>query len=188
MKRWCLHLGAAAIIGAALLLVGCAKKPEVQPGELGATAPEGKMGEETIAKRAPIQEAPVTPGPGVRAEGGLGTATKEGPLKDVFFDFDKAILTDEAKKTLGDNIKWLQANPAARITVEGHCDERGTDEYNLGLGEHRAKVIRDYLVAGGIDAKRIATISYGEERPFALGHDESDWKWNRRGHFAGASR
>jgi len=188
MKRWCLHLGAAAIIGAALLLVGCAKKPGVQTGELGATAPEGKMGEETIAKRAPIQEAPVTPGPGVRAEGGLGTATKEGPLKDVFFDFDKAILTDQTKKTLGDNITWLKANPAARITVEGHCDERGTNEYNLGLGEHRAKAIRDYLVAGGIDAKRIATISYGEERPFALGHDESDWKWNRRGHFAGASR
>jgi len=188
MKRQCLHLMAAAIFGAALLLVGCAKKPGVQTGELGTTAPEGKMGEETIAKRAPIQEVPVTPGPGVRAEGALGTATKEGPLKDVFFDFDKAILIDEAKKTMGDNIKWLKVNPAARIAVEGHSDERGTNEYNLALGEHRAKAIRDYLVAGGIDAKRITTISYGEERPFTLGHDESAWKWNRRGHFVVAPR
>jgi peptidoglycan-associated lipoprotein len=114
--------------------------------------------------------------------------TKEGPLKDVFFDFDKATLTDEAKKTLGDNIKWLKANPAARTAVEGHSDERGTDEYNLALGEQRAKAIRDYLVAGGIDTKRITTISYGEERPFALGHDESAWRWNRRGHFVVAPR
>jgi peptidoglycan-associated lipoprotein len=164
-------------------LVGCAKKT----GELGTTASEGKMGEETITKRAPIQEVPVTPGPGVRAEGGLGKGT-EGPLKDVFFDFDKAILTDEAKKTLADNIKWLRANPAARTAVEGHSDERGTDEYNLALGEQRAKAIRDYLVAGGIDARRITTISYGEERPFAVGHDESAWRWNRRGHFVVAPR
>ncbi len=188
MKRRCLHLGALAILGAALLLVGCTKKPGVQTGERGMTASEGKMGEETIAKRAPIQEVPVTPGPGVRAEGDLGAATTEGPLKDVFFDFDKAILTDEAKKTLGDNMKWLKTNPAARIAVEGHSDERGTNEYNLALGEHRAKAIRDYLVAGGIDAKRITTISYGEERPFTLGHDESAWKWNRRGHFVVAPR
>ncbi|MCI0483645.1 MAG: peptidoglycan-associated lipoprotein Pal [candidate division NC10 bacterium] len=183
MKRHCLNLGGLAIIGVALLLVGCAKKSGVQNGELGAT--EGKMGEETITKPSLIQEAPVTPGAGVRTGGGPGT---EGPLKDVFFDFDKAILTDEAKKTLDADIKWLKANPATRIAVEGHSDERGTDEYNLGLGEHRAKAVRDYLVAGGIDAKRITTISYGEERPFVLGHDESAWKWNRRAHFVIAPR
>lgn len=183
MNRQCLNLMALAILGAALLLASCAKKPGVQNGELGAT--EGKMGEETIAKPSLIQEAPVTPRAGVRTEGGPGM---EGPLKDVFFDFDKAILTDEAKKTLDDDIKWLKANPAARTTVEGHSDERGTNEYNLGLGEHRAMAVRDYLVAGGIDAKRIATISYGEERPFTLGHDESAWKWNRRVHFVVAPR
>jgi len=187
MKRRCFHLRAVAILGASLLLVGCPRKPGVQTGELGATAPEGKMSEETIAKRAPIQEAPVTPGPGVR-EGGPGTATTEGPLKDVFFDFDKAILSNEAKKSLDDNTKWLKANPAVRIVVQGHCDERGTTEYNLALGEHRAKAVRDYLVAGGIDTKRISTISYGEERPFALGHDESAWKWNRRSHLSVAAR
>jgi peptidoglycan-associated lipoprotein len=109
--------------------------------------------------------------------------TGEGPLKDVFFDFDKAVIRDDGKQALNENIQWLKANPTARIMVEGHCDERGTNEYNLGLGDRRAKAVRDYLVAGGVDAKRFSTISYGEERPFVLGHDESAWKWNRRGHF-----
>jgi peptidoglycan-associated lipoprotein len=163
-------------------LVGCAKKTGVQNGELGAS--EGKMGEETITKPSLIQEAPVAPGFGVRT----GPGAQEGPLKDVFFDFDKATLTDEAKQALDYDIKWLKANPATRTAVEGHSDERGTDEYNLALAEQRAKAVRDYLVAGGIDAKRISTISYGEERPFVLGHDESAWKWNRRAHFVVAPR
>jgi peptidoglycan-associated lipoprotein len=82
----------------------------------------------------------------------------------------------------------MKTNGKAKITVEGHCDERGTAEYNLALGEHRAKAVRDYLVAAGIPANRIATISYGEERPFVTGHDEGAWKWNRRGHIvAGVS-
>lgn len=76
----------------------------------------------------------------------------------------------------------------AKITIEGHADERGTNEYNLGLGDRRAKATRDYLVAAGIDATRVVTISYGEERPFVLGHDESAWQWNRRAHFAIPSR
>jgi peptidoglycan-associated lipoprotein len=81
-------------------------------------------------------------------------------------------------------VTWLKSNARAKATIEGHCDERGTTEYNLGLGERRAKAVKDYLVAAGIGADRIATISYGKERPFVLGHDESSWKWNRRGHFA----
>ncbi|MGH7422702.1 MAG: peptidoglycan-associated lipoprotein Pal, partial [Candidatus Methylomirabilales bacterium] len=129
---------------------------------------------EQVTPAKPITEAPVQPG---------ARPTGEGPLKDVFFDFDKAVLRDDAKQALNEDIQWLKANPAARTMVEGHCDERGTNEYNLGLGDRRAKAVRDYLVAGGIDAKRISTISYGEERPFVLGHDEAAWKWNRRGHF-----
>jgi peptidoglycan-associated lipoprotein len=77
----------------------------------------------------------------------------------------------------------LKANPKAAFTIEGHCDERGTREYNLGLGQRRAKAAKDYLVSASIDAKRIKIISYGKERPFVSGHDESAWKWNRRAHF-----
>ncbi|MBW8058719.1 MAG: peptidoglycan-associated lipoprotein Pal, partial [candidate division NC10 bacterium] len=95
----------------------------------------------------------------------------------------KSVLREDAKQALDANVQWLKANSEARITVEGHCDERGTNEYNVALGQRRARAVRDYLVAGGIDAKRITTISYGEERPFVQGHDESAWKWNRRGHF-----
>jgi peptidoglycan-associated lipoprotein len=80
-------------------------------------------------------------------------------------------------------VAWLKANARAKITLEGHCDERGTAEYNLALGERRAKAVKDYLIAAGIPADRVSTISYGKERPFVLGHDESAWKWNRRGHF-----
>jgi peptidoglycan-associated lipoprotein len=108
---------------------------------------------------------------------------EESPLKDVFFDFRESALREDAKQTLKNNIQWLKANPRAQILIEGHADERGTNEYNLALGERRAKAIRDFLVAGNIHAKRVSIISYGEERPFVLGHDESAWKWNRLGHF-----
>jgi peptidoglycan-associated lipoprotein len=101
----------------------------------------------------------------------------------VFFDFDKSNIRDDQKAALNDDVAWLKANARAKITVEGHCDERGTSEYNLGLGERRAKAVKDYLIAAGLPADRVATISYGKERPFVLGHDESAWKWNRRGHF-----
>jgi len=80
-------------------------------------------------------------------------------------------------------VRWLKANGNARILVEGHCDERGTAEYNLGLSDRRAKTVRDYLITSGIAAGRIGTISYGKERPFAFGHDENAWKQNRRAHF-----
>jgi len=156
-------LGSVLLLGGALLLAGCPKKPEVATGAPRAEAP------------APVPEAKREPAP-------PAAPTKE-PLQDVFFDFDKAIIRDDGKQALNTDIQWLKANAAARITVEGHADERGTNEYNLALGDRRAKAVRDYLAAGGIDAKRISTISYGEERPFVQGHDESAWKWNRRGHF-----
>lgn len=160
MARWRGPLwGSALLLSGALLLAGCPKKPEVQTGGPGAAG-----------------------GPGVARPG----APAEAPPKagrDVFFDFDKSILRPDAKATLDKNIEWMQANSDIRVVVEGHCDERGTNEYNLALGERRANAVKDYLVAGGIASNRIETISYGEERPFVLGHDESAWKWNRRGHF-----
>ncbi len=104
------------------------------------------------------------------------------PLKDVFFDFDKSNIRDDQKAALSEDVAWLKANGRAKLTIEGHCEERGTVEYNPALGERRVKAGKDYLVAAGIPADRIATISYGKERPFVLGHDDAAWKWNRRDH------
>jgi peptidoglycan-associated lipoprotein len=114
-----------------------------------------------------------------------GTVKSEvlAALKTIYFDFDKYNLRDDAKRTLESNAKVLMANPRARILIEGHCDERGTTEYNLALGEKRASTARDYLIRLGVDASQISIISYGEERPVALGHDEESWATNRRGEF-----
>jgi len=127
--------------------------------------------------------APASPAPAAAAAAAQPAAPGPSPLKDVFFDYDKSLIRDDQKAALNDNVTWLKGNPGAKLLVEGHCDERGTAEYNLGLGERRAKAAKDYLIAAGIPADRVSTISYGKERPFVLGHDESAWKWNRRGHF-----
>jgi peptidoglycan-associated lipoprotein len=101
----------------------------------------------------------------------------------VFFAFDKSVLTPESRDTLANDAKLLKAASGVKIVIEGHCDERGTNEYNLGLGERRASSVKSYLVSLGISASRIKTISYGEEKPFGMGHDEAAWKQNRRAHF-----
>jgi peptidoglycan-associated lipoprotein len=99
----------------------------------------------------------------------------------VFFGYDKSDLNMDSQSTLDRQAAWLQKYPSVRISVEGHCDERGTREYNLALGERRASAVKDYLVARGIDGGRISTISYGKEKPVALGNDKSAWGQNRRG-------
>ncbi len=140
---------------------------------------EGRMPVEAVAP-------PATPRPETAAAGAAGRDIERGTgsaLEPVFFDYDRSVIRAEAKKGLDQNVKWLKDNPNAKVTIEGHCDERGTREYNLGLGQRRAKSARDYLVSAGIDPKRIKTISYGKERPFALGHDESAWRLNRRAQF-----
>ncbi|MFQ5892722.1 MAG: peptidoglycan-associated lipoprotein Pal [Nitrospinota bacterium] len=106
-----------------------------------------------------------------------------GNIHKVFFEFDKSRLTDEAKITLQENAEWLRAHPDIRVQIEGHADERGTIEYNLALGERRAMSTRNYLASLGIDPARLFTISYGEERPAVLGHDEDAWAQNRRAEF-----
>ena len=98
----------------------------------------------------------------------------------VFFDYDSSALSDEAKSTLSAQAAYLSANPAVTITVEGHCDERGTREYNLALGERRATAARDYLDSQGINAARIKTISYGKERPSFIGSNPYAYSKNRR--------
>jgi peptidoglycan-associated lipoprotein len=101
-------------------------------------------------------------------------------LKAVFFDFNKADLRPGDRQNLDEAIRWLKANSEARISLDGYADDRGTPPYNLNLSERRAIVVRDYLVAGGIDAKRISTTGSGETRAFAPGNDEAAWQLNRR--------
>ncbi len=98
----------------------------------------------------------------------------------VFFDFDKFNLKPDARKVLEKQAAWLKANPAVRITIEGHADERGTREYNLALGERRANSAKDYLISLGTNPGRVKTISYGKERPVAMGSNEAAWAQNRR--------
>jgi peptidoglycan-associated lipoprotein len=104
-------------------------------------------------------------------------------LRDVFFDFDRYEVRSSDKGTLDENAKWLKSNQSALLLIEGHADERGTNEYNLALGERRAKATRDYLVSVGIEAGRITVISYGEERPTCTDKAEACWTKNRRAHF-----
>ncbi len=104
-------------------------------------------------------------------------------LEIIYFDFDKYNLTFAARQTIGRNADWMNAFPDAIIQIEGHCDERGTEEYNIALGDRRAGAVKDYLVSLGVDASRLHTISYGEERPADPGHDEDAWASNRRAEF-----
>jgi peptidoglycan-associated lipoprotein len=104
-------------------------------------------------------------------------------LKDVFYEFDKYNIQDEYKDILIHNAEEIMARDGISIVIEGHCDERGTNEYNLALGEKRAKAARDFLVAYGVDPDKLSIISYGEEKPFALGSNEEAWAKNRRAHF-----
>jgi peptidoglycan-associated lipoprotein len=103
--------------------------------------------------------------------------------EDVYFEFDSIRLAPQAQEILTKKAKWLRANPAAKITIEGHCDNRGTNEYNLALGEGRAQSAREFLVDLGIAASRLNTISYGEERPMDHAQAEESWAKNRRAHF-----
>ena len=99
----------------------------------------------------------------------------------VFFELDSSLLNSEAMRTLQAQAGYLKTNPVRYLTIEGHADERGTREYNLALGDRRANAVRDYLIAQGIPAERIRTLSYGKERPQVAGHDEAAWSQNRRG-------
>jgi peptidoglycan-associated lipoprotein len=113
---------------------------------------------------------------------------KEGLFKDVLFDFDKYNVQGQYKPDLKSIASWMMKHTNARLSVEGHCDERGTNEYNLALGDRRAKAVKDYLVSLGVPSSRIETLSYGEEKPFCTEHTEECWTKNRRAHFVVLSR
>jgi peptidoglycan-associated lipoprotein len=113
----------------------------------------------------------------------VAEANKRGYLKDAFFDYNKSDLRDDARSALSANAEWLKAHTNWQFLIEGHCDDRGTTEYNLALGDKRANAARDYLVSLGIDSARIRTVSYGKERPFCTEETEDCWQQNRRAHF-----
>lgn len=141
------------------------------------------------------QSAPTTTDTGTTGGGSTtaGTVQPSGPVPGskedfvvnvgdrVFFGFDRYDLTPEATATLDRQAAWLKQYPGVTVTIEGHADERGTREYNLALGDRRAAAVKNYLVALGVDAGRVQTISYGKERPAVLGSNESAWAQNRRG-------
>lgn len=183
------------VLAGSLALLGCPKRPEVAlagPGAVGPAAAKPpatitpksapKTAEVPVTRPAPPAETPVKPAPAVSP----AAATSESPLKDIFFNFDDATILADQRKAVEQDFAWLKAHPEVKVTISGNCDERGTEEYNLALGERRADAVKNYLVAEGIAADRINTISYGKDRPFVLGHDENAWKMNRRDHFATA--
>ncbi|NLI83516.1 MAG: peptidoglycan-associated lipoprotein Pal [Deltaproteobacteria bacterium] len=104
--------------------------------------------------------------------------------EDIFFDYDSYVLSEPAKRTLDKKVDFIKRYPKVKVTIEGHCDERGTTEYNLALGERRANAAFQYVTAAGANRQNLGTISYGKERPIATGHDEASWAKNRRAHFA----
>jgi peptidoglycan-associated lipoprotein len=167
MKKTTILLLLIAALGAALVLNGCPKKaePVSEPEQkIEVTKPE-------VQKEQPKQEEPVV------------ETLREEQLRTVYFDFDKYNLRPDAKAALDANSALLLKYTSVVIKIEGHCDERGTVEYNLSLGEKRAKSVADYLSGLGVDAGRISIISYGKERPVDAGHSEDAWQRNRRAEF-----
>ena len=124
----------------------------------------------------PIRETPIR-------SGSLDDLNRNSPLKPAYFDLDSSELSSEAQRALNENSTLLKQNTNWTVTIEGHCDERGTPEYNLALGERRAVAARAYLVSLGISADRLRTVSYGKEFPFDPGHDDAAYAKNRRAHF-----
>jgi peptidoglycan-associated lipoprotein len=109
-------------------------------------------------------------------------AQNRGYIQDAFFGFDESTLSADAQAALSASADWLKKNGQYNLLIEGHCDERGTEQYNLALGDRRANTAKEYLQTLGVDGARIRTVSYGEERPFDPGHDEAAWAKNRRDH------
>ena len=185
-------------LGGSLLLFGCPKHPEIVqagPGALGPSAatassppPASAMSKTTevpVTRPAPPGQTPLAAAPPAEQSGAsAATAETTAGLQDVFFDFDTARIRPDQRQALSQDLKWLKNHPQAKLNIQGNCDERGTPEYNLGLGERRAESVKEYLMAEGVAPDRLSTESFGSEHPFAPGHDESAWKQNRRDHLA----
>jgi peptidoglycan-associated lipoprotein len=174
---------------AALLTVGCARQPATMttssaPAPTGAAARGTDPGltstSEVVRNAADARAAARSDRPDRPAPSEFSEARD---LADVHFDFDRYDIRAEHATILDANAAWLKANANSLVLIEGHCDTRGTNEYNVALGDRRAKATMNYLVSHGVKATRISIISYGEERPSCATHDEACWAKNRRAHF-----
>ncbi|HEX9446018.1 MAG TPA: peptidoglycan-associated lipoprotein Pal [Candidatus Binatia bacterium] len=171
-------------ICAFLLLAGCSKTATTPTGPDAGLSGSDNLGPGKGAAGSNLKENPTGAGSLSEAQKGRGTETPPtSPLKEVYFEFDSFNLNDAARTILRTNAEWIKANPTVRVEIEGHCDERGTNEYNLALGAKRAQAAKDYLVTLGIGADRLSTISYGEELPVCKEQTEDCWKKNRRDRF-----
>ncbi len=164
------RLVSVAAIAGAIALAGCSKnaEPEQLPPQPA-----------TVATPTPAPRPTPTPTGPIPGSNADFVAQMQG-RNVVYFDTDKFDIDATDAAALRAQAEWLKRYPAKRATIEGHCDERGTREYNIALGERRANAAKNYLVSVGIDASRLAVVSYGKERPVALGSDESAWAQNRR--------
>jgi peptidoglycan-associated lipoprotein len=167
------RIKSATLIGLAIVLAlapGCSSRKKVSP-EANIEPPPTESN-----APPPSTESERPPAPSEEATG------ERLALEDAFFDYDDFSLRQDAKAALEKDGKYLQKNSSTNVVIEGHCDERGSVEYNLALGEKRARAAKEYLTSYGIGGGRVTTISYGKERPFDQGHDESAWAKNRRAH------
>ena len=171
---------------------GIEKKEEAAKAEEdNKAAREAQLREEELNKQREREEAASREEAAKKEEAAIKeeAAKREAAVReefestDIHFDFDKFSLTKEAREILAKKVSWLQNNTNVKIKIEGHCDERGSNEYNMALGERRSNSAMKYLVTAGVEASRISTISYGEEKPLDPGHNEDAWAKNRRAHF-----
>jgi len=171
MLRIVLAATVTMVLGLGGIGCGGSPEPETDPtADMSAgDGSEGADGSGTGTDRPDVTETPIG-----------GDAASIG---DIFFEYDRYELRSEARRILQENARYFRENPGATVILEGHCDERGTTEYNLALGQRRADAVRDYLLNLGVDRGKVTTRSYGEEKPFALGSTESAWSQNRRVHF-----
>lgn len=159
-------------------LIGCATTPTAPPTALQADD-QAKVGQSDMSQQAEVKGA----GEKTVKDEAVPRHDHVAGLDRIHFDFDQFTLSAEARRVLTQNAKYLKANSGVQAVIEGHCDERGSDEYNLALGESRALAAKNYLVSLGISAKRLSVISYGEEKPLRKAFNEEAWAQNRRAEF-----
>ncbi|MCK5912943.1 MAG: peptidoglycan-associated lipoprotein Pal [Desulfuromusa sp.] len=174
-------IGFVVLFALSLLVSGCAKKPAADDSAVNETA----QTDQTDQQPAGIDDQKVVDNSAYDAAAAAKAAERAAAkgLVQINFDFDQYVLTDDAKNILVNNAGLLRAAPAVNILIEGHCDERGSDEYNLALGEKRALATKNYLVSLGVSADRMNVISYGEEMPIDSAQTKEAWAKNRRANF-----
>lgn len=181
-KRFYLILAVFLMAGVFAFTSGCAKKETVVESS---APPQTEMKQEAAEPPKPeeVKPAPEAVKPVTEGEQKMAAAETAKSLEDIHFDYDMDVLRPEDRTILNAHANWLQKNADYQVTVEGNCDERGTDEYNLALGQRRADNAKKYLIETGVDGQRITTISYGKERPVDPEHNEAAWAKNRNDHF-----